>query len=180
MVTPQASADSKPKLKHLNWIQMDDGFRITAELTDSFNREIEDRIHSGIPTTFTFYLYFKRMRWYWDNKVLAKIVYQHSVTYDTLRKKYKVIIQKKGQSEPISITTTDSAEEMRRLMNAFEGELQISIDRKSLRSKQHYISLEASLETNKLPEPFDTLLFFMSSDFETKTHRQFLPIGDSD
>ncbi|MBN1355925.1 DUF4390 domain-containing protein [bacterium] len=171
------TAEEQPRFKQFRWSETDTGYRVTSILQNGFNTEIEERINAGIPTSFHYFLSFKRVRWYWDNRILLEREYIHTVTYDTLRKLYTVVKRDSGNSEPIGISTTADFNEMRRLMNTFEGD--IPIRRSSLKpNRRHYISIRAVLKTEKLPPPWDVILFFISNDFDTKTSRQFLPVTE--
>jgi len=171
-----ASGD-KPRLKRVRWFKTDDGYRVTAILQNGFNRDIEERINAGIPTSFHYILSFKRMRWYWDNRVLQRKETVHTVTYDTLLKQYTVVKQRLNEPDPFSTATTDDSVEMRQLMNRFEGHLYFR-NRSLKPNRRHYISIRATLQTERLPPPWDTILFFMSNDFDTNTSRQFLPVKE--
>jgi len=171
--SPVQSADLHPKITEFEWSRIKNAYRVTAKLKNGFNTEIEESIHAGIPTSFHFYLSFKRVRSYWDNKIIEKAEYNHTVKYDTLRKLYTVIIQKPKNPDPIFKTTTDDTEEMQQLMTSFKGYLSIV---NPVMERQHYISLRATLHTGKMPAPWNRILFFISNDFDTKTSRQFLPI----
>jgi Domain of unknown function (DUF4390) len=172
-----AAAGDKPRLKNVRWFKTDDGYRVTAILQNGFNKDIEERINAGIPTSFHYILSFKRMRWYWDNRILQQKETVHTVTYDTLLKKYTIVKQRLNESESFSTVTTDDSIEMRRLMTRFEGHLYFQ-NRSLKPNRRHYISIRATLQTERLPPPWDTILFFISNDFDTNTSRQFLPVKE--
>jgi hypothetical protein len=169
------SAEAQPKFQQFRWSETNKGFHISAVLQKGFTHEIEETINAGIPTTFHFYLYLKKMRWFWDNKIEASAEVIHTVTFDTLRKVYTISKQRVDSVDPNVQTTTEDPGEMRSQMNTFEGDLEFPADIFKA-DRQYYISLRATLRTDKLPPPWDTILFFMSHDFDAKTRRQFLPV----
>ncbi len=168
------SNDNRARFKKFRWSETKQGFHVTAILQKGFSREIEESINAGIPTTFHFYLRLKRMRWFWDNKIVSSAEFFHTVTYDTLRKVFKIVKTQAGKKEPLSVTTTDDPAKMRMEMDSFQGDL-IYPHHKLKPNHKYYISIRATLRTGKLPPPWDVILFFISHDFDTKTQRQFLP-----
>ncbi len=168
------SQKDNPKIKQFRWTETDSGFHVSALLNRAFNHEVEETINAGIPTTFHYYLYLKQMRWYWDNKIISEAECWHTVTYDTLRKVYTIVCQRTGDLEPYLEVTTEDPAEMRTLMNTFQGDLKIDRNRFN-DNKQYYLSLQVTLKTEKLPPPWDKILFFMSPDFKTEISRQWIP-----
>jgi len=174
-VSLAGSDRESPRIKQFRWTEIEKGFHVSAILHRGFHREIEESINAGVPTIFYYYLYFKRVRWYWDNQVISKSEYKHVVTYDTLRKMYSVTYQRSGENEPYFIESTDDPAKMRTLMSTFNGNIEVPPDTIKA-GKQYYLSLEAIMHTDKIPPPWDKILFFISHDFETGTSRQWLPV----
>lgn len=144
---------------------------MSARLHKGINADIEEMIDAGIPTTFQFFIALKMKRWYWDSKSLSKAEYFHTVTFDTLRKIYTISKTRQGDPNPFSVERTTEISEMRELMSSFEG--RVNYSRKDMPpGKDYYVSIRAVMSSEKLPPPFDSLLFFVSQSFETRTYRQ--------
>lgn len=166
-----ANEPADPSLKQFRVYRSGDEYLISALLVDAFPPEIDARILSGVPTTFDYYLYLKKVRWYRNNRILAHALYHHTVTYDTLRKTYRVVIHREGVNTVILDRETGDPEEMRSLMVTFKGVLAYPYSGISY-ANQYYVSITASLKTREVPAPWN---LFLSNDFKTRTSRKFFP-----
>jgi len=177
LIVSAAAADDleRPRLKRFRAYNQDYTFTVTGILFPAFQPDIEEAILAGTPTTFEFYLYLKRERWYWDNEIIAHATYRHTVTYDTLRKTYTVVITRVGEDGILLTEATESRQRMQELMTHFQGTLEYSPDDLEY-NEEYYVSLTASLTTRQLPSPWNKILFFLSSDFKTETSRKFFPV----
>lgn len=164
----------RPRIKRFRAHNHHHTFSVSGILYPAFQTDIEESILAGTPTTFEFYLYLKKERWYWDNEIIAHATYRHTVTYDTLRKTYTVVIVRVGEDGVILSEETDSRQRMQELMTHFKGSLEYSPDDLE-QGVEYYVSLTASLTTRQLPSPWNKLLFFLSNDFKTETSRKFFP-----
>lgn len=169
-----ASERVRPRLKYFRVHTQQDLFVVTATLFPAFQEDIESVILTGQPTTFEFDVFLKETRWYWDNRILSREKYLHTVVYDTLRKVYSVEITRGSGNVTVMKTETDSWQKMQEFMTQFRGELSYPESELSRRG-QYYVSLSATLTTRQLPSPWNRLLFFLSSDFRTETSRKFFP-----
>ncbi|MCD4654385.1 DUF4390 domain-containing protein [bacterium] len=173
----EASDREKPRIKRFRVFQKADFFFVTGTLFPAFQSDIEASILAGIPTTFRFEIFLKNPRWYWANEILAHAAYLHTVTYDTLRKTYTVTVIREGEAGIILSEETSSRQKMQELMTRFHGDLHFSRF-KLFKDKEYYVSLTATLTTRQLPFPWDKLLFFLTSDFNTETSRKFFSKQD--
>ncbi|MBN1296862.1 DUF4390 domain-containing protein [bacterium] len=164
----------RPRIKRFRVVAQGDEFAVYGELFPAFQPDIEASILAGVPTTFEFYVYLKRVRWYWNNEILAHATYRHQVTYDTLRKTYAVVIDRVGEDGIILSEITGSRQRMQELMTQFHGSVVYPVHDLDP-DDQYYVSLTASLTTRQLPSPWDHILFFLSNDFKTETSRKFFP-----
>ncbi len=172
LLTPRiAGSDDDPRIKQFRVVRHGDEFSITAILKPAVTPEIEALIHTGMPTTFEYYTFLKKVRWYWDNKILAHAVYRHTVTYDTLRKIYHIVIIREGVDNVILDRETASFDEILELMSSFNGTLTFPFSDLTYDS-QYYVSIQASLKTRQVPSPWH---LFLSDDFQTRTSRKFFP-----
>ncbi len=171
LTTVYADDEETPAIRRFRWVQTDKGFQVSARLHKGINQDIEEMIDAGIPTTFEFFIALKMKRWYWDSKSLSKAEYFHTVTYDTLRKIYTVSKTRHGDPNPFIVQRTTDVAEMREMLCSFEGRLHYA--RKDMTpGKDYYVSIRAVMSSEKLPPPFDSLFFFVSQTFETRTYRQ--------
>jgi hypothetical protein len=166
-----SESDDKPGVRQFKVIRDADEFLVTAVLQPAVTPEIRDRILTGTPTTFEYMIHLKKVRWYWDNKILAHATYQHTVTYDTLRKTFKVVVNREGVDEIVLTKETKNQTEMESLMSSFTGTL-VYPSSELIRDAQYYISISASLTTRQIPPPWS---LFLSNDFKTQTNRKYFP-----
>ncbi|MBN1878895.1 DUF4390 domain-containing protein [bacterium] len=166
-----ASQDADPRIKQFRVLRQGDEFLVSAMLTDAFPPEIEDRIQSGVPTTYEFYIFLKKVRWFWDNKILAHALYHHTVTYDTILETYHIIIKREGVDEQILDYKTRDIEDMHKMMSMFNGVLDYPYSDISYDSL-YYVSIMASLKTRQVPAPWN---LFLSDGFKTRTNRKYFP-----
>ncbi|MBI3582753.1 MAG: DUF4390 domain-containing protein [Nitrospinae bacterium] len=62
---------------------------LSAKLKGGFTTEIEEIIHSGAPTTFTYYIKLMRYRSGWYDRTEYSKTIKRTVKYDVLKKEYK-------------------------------------------------------------------------------------------
>lgn len=178
MIPVLTNADSntnEPRIKQFRWSETPSGFHVWAILEKGFQRDIEEAIMAGIPTSIRFQLKFKQYRWYWDNKYLCDTTITHTVRYDTLRKVFTITKSRSGVKQPYSVTTTEDVTIMREIMSSFDSEVEISL--KTIKDdKQYYFSLRAIIETETDEGSWNSMLYWASTRNETPINRLWLPV----
>lgn len=130
---------------------------------DCYTAEMLQAIESGIPTTFTFYMHLYEKRNFWWDRKIAELEVQHTVTYDTLKKRYEVRLSEK----PEEIILVEDFEEARRLMSEIVG-LEVAPLGLLEKEQQYQLRMMVELDKIRLPLYLHQVLFFLSLwDFET-------------
>jgi hypothetical protein len=169
------SVSDEPRIKQFRWSETPFGFHVWATLQRGFQRDIEEAIIAGIPTSFRYQLKFKQYRWYWDNKYLFDMTITHTVRYDTLRKIFTITKLRADVVQPYSVTTTEDITIMREIMSNFDAEVEISP--KSIKEdRQYYFSLHAVIETENDESSWNSMLYWASTRNETPINRLWLPV----
>lgn len=130
---------------------------------EAFPPIIDEAIHSGVPTTFTFYINLCRVRGLWLDKEIANIKLSHTIKYDTVKKEYTVSRSWEGD-RPL---TTKSLEEAKAVMTEVDSLAVIPLE-KLKKGQQYQIRTKAELSRKTLPFYLHYILFFVSFwDLET-------------
>jgi hypothetical protein len=132
-------------------------------VADCFTKEMEEAIHNGIPTTFTFFVKLHQMRRLWWDKSIADLKVSHEIQYDGLKKEYRLRLSE----EDNEIRTMTDFDEAKKIMSEIVA-LEIT-ELSSLRKGERYqVQMMAELDTIKLPFSLHYVFFFLSLwDFET-------------
>ncbi|MBI5599819.1 MAG: DUF4390 domain-containing protein [Deltaproteobacteria bacterium] len=145
--------------------------KVSFVVMDAFKKDIEEAIHSGIPTSFTFIvrLYHKKDLWFAEE--LGTWRFNHTVKYDSLKEEYEVLIEEKNSREK-----TKDFGEVKRLMTT--GTDVIVSPLPALKPGETYeLMLKAKLDTVTLPSILNYMLFFVKLwDFETSWYHYWFTI----
>lgn len=87
-------------------------------MKDAFSDEIREKIASGLPVTFTYYLEVARRRALWFDKILLRKTVTTTVTYDTLTHQYS--LSKKVNDEVTESSVAVNEPDMMRWMTNLE------------------------------------------------------------
>lgn len=130
---------------------------------DAFPSKIETAVHSGVPTTFSFYIKLHRVRGLWLDQKIMDITLSHTLKYNSLKKEYIVTRSWEGEQSQ----TVESLDEAKKLMT--EVDSLVIVPLKQLEKGQQYqISAKAELSKMTLPFYLHYILFFVSFwDVET-------------
>ena len=130
---------------------------------EAFPLKIDKAIHTGVPTTFTFYINLYRVRGLWMDKKIANIKLAHKIKYNTLKNEYVVTRSWEGD-RPL---TTKSIEEAKAVMAEVDSLAVIPLKRLE-KGQQYQIQAKAELSKKTLPFYLHYILFFVSFwDLET-------------
>jgi hypothetical protein len=134
---------------------------------NAFNANIEEAVKSGVPTSFSFRVVLERDRGLlWFNETAVKLVFKHTVKYDTLKEEYEITLDETGGAP---IRTKDLAE-MKRAMTTCEA-IVIAPARPLVPGAEYELRIMAELHSIDLPFLLDYVLFFVKFwDFETDWH----------
>lgn len=133
-------------------------------VTDCFTEEMEEAIHAGIPTTFTFTIELHRKRGFWWDKLEFAREIKHTIKYDNVKKLFYVAFTEDGK-RPEQFTDFAKA---KTAMSDVNG-VAIMPLRNMIRGSTYYLRAKAELEAVKLPLHLEYVFFFVSLwDFETE------------
>ena len=144
-------------------IARESDFKINFLVENAFNKDIEEAIKSGVPTSFTFIVKLFRVNDGWFDDEIGRWEFRHTVKYDTFKEEYEVTLDEKGGP---SIRTKDISE-MKRVMAAGDA-VTLNPVMRLARGQSYQIKIMAELRTVKLPFLLDYMFFFVKLwDFET-------------
>jgi hypothetical protein len=86
-------------------------------LKNSFNDEMIQGLHNGLPIQFSFYIELNKPRRYWRDERIVSLEYKHTLTYDTLKESYKVELDETNQK----IFTFPTLAQAQKSMNEING-----------------------------------------------------------
>lgn len=140
-----------------------DDLLLYLKVEGAFREKMKTAIHSGIPTTFAFFVDLNRVRGFWPDKRIASLRETHSITYDTLKKEYTI----DRSWDNAGSVNTQSFVEAQRLMTEIDS-LKIVPLQQLVKGSQYQIRTKAELSKLKLPFYLHHVLFFLSLwDFRT-------------
>ncbi len=160
LLAPVAAFSNDASIEGLK-VDMAPPARVSFLVKDAFTKDIEDAISSGIPTSFTFFVEFNRVKDFWFNERLGKWVFRHTVKYDSLKEEYVVNLD-----ESENVIRTKDFNEMKRLMVTGDSINLTPIA--PLEAGEYEWRVKAELHAIKLPFLLNYMLFFVKYwDFET-------------
>ncbi len=133
---------------------------------NAFSADIEEAVKSGVQTSFTFKVVLARKSGlFWFDETVVKLVFKHTVKYDTLKEEYEITLDEAGGAP---MRTKDLAE-MKRAMTT--SEIVLVPARPLVPGAEYELRIMAELHSIKLPFFLDYVLFFVRLwDFETDWH----------
>ncbi len=130
---------------------------------DAFPSKIEEAVHSGVPTTFSFYIKLHRVRSLWLDQKIKDITLSHTLKYNSLKKEYIVSRSWEG-GRSLTVASLDAA---KKLMTEVDSLVIVPLNQLE-KGQQYQISAKAELSKMKLPFYLHYILFFVSFwDVET-------------
>jgi hypothetical protein len=140
-----------------------DDLLLYLTVKDAFPEKIEETIHSGVPTTFSFLINLHAVRTLWLDRQISEIKITHTIKYDNLKKTYSVT--RSWEADNPHVVT--SLEEAKKLMTEVDSLTVVALDQLE-KGKQYQIRVKAELDKLTLPFYLHYILFFVSAwDFET-------------
>ena len=86
-------------------------------LNNSFNDEMIQGLHNGLPIQFSLFIELNKSRKYWRDERMVSMEYKHTLTYDTLKESYKVELDETNQRT----FTFSSLPQAQKAMNEING-----------------------------------------------------------
>lgn len=124
-------------------------------IDEAFNSDLIEGVKHGIPVTFIFEVGLDMTRNGWLDKSIVSGSFEHTLTYDSLKKMYTVRQTEMGEE----VYLTDDFNKAQRLMSEANGIKIVSL--KKLVPDRHYtLRVKATLEKTTLPLKFHYLIPF--------------------
>ncbi len=169
-IFPLPAFCQKANIKDIRLKRADGVWNISFNVENCFTEKIEEAIHSGIPTTFTFYVNLLQKRGWWKDRKLASVEVRHTVQYIPIQKVFQVKL-----GEDHAAVATSSLEEAKKMMSRVK-ELGVRSSSPFEPGVPAYFRIKAELDPVRLPLHLEYLFFFVSLwDFETDWVTQPLP-----
>ena len=166
------TADSKKAiLDDITITSTRDKLFVYFTVKNCFKDDMIQAIHNGITATFEFTIEIREFRPFALDELVKKIIFTHSVKYDTVRKVYDVVLTEKSNE----VKTVTDFETVKYLMSKVEAVevADMEIFDKDLKYK---LNMMAKLDKVELPMYLHYILFFVSLwDFKTDWYSFDIP-----
>ncbi|MCC6503124.1 MAG: DUF4390 domain-containing protein [Deltaproteobacteria bacterium] len=139
--------------------------KVSFKVDGAFNRDIEEAIQSGLPTSFNFIIKLDKLNSFLPNEKVGSWEFRHTVKYDSFRNEYEITLDEAGGR----MLKVNDSQEMKRLMATCEA---VSIEPAHLVAGASYrMRVKAELDSIDLPPILNYVFFFLEAfDFETEWH----------
>jgi Domain of unknown function (DUF4390) len=128
-----------------------------------FNREMDEAILNGIPTTFTIFVQLSRARLFWADESLSAREIEHSIKHDSLKNEFNLRRTEDGGK---ALVFKDFAA-AKKAMAEVKG-LKVAPLQRLVKGNKYQLRVKAELQKVRLPLNLHYVLFFLSLwDFET-------------
>lgn len=136
-------------------------------IKDAFSQELIEGVMHGIPVTFTFHFLLEMSREGWFDKTVVNSSFEHTLTYDNLKKVYSVRLTEHGGE----MRVTDDFSQAQRLMSE-ANDIPILPLQELLLDRHYVLRVKAILEKTTLPLNFHYLIPFTEFwDLKTDWHQ---------
>ncbi len=158
-----AFAGDKPELKDIRLANTRDDLITYFEVGGAFTEKTIQRVMSGIPTTFTFYVSLYRNEGTWFDKKMSDIEFHSTLKYSSMKKEFSVSRPWKSE-KPVVTKSFDEAVQLMTNVN----NVRVAGIHDMVKGEKYQIRIKAQLEKITLPLYLHYVLFFLSLwDFET-------------
>lgn len=146
-----------PRIQNILVEALDSGLFVSATLDSGFQKKTVEDIHNGIPKDFYYYfvLHQREKRWF-DEELLSKTIL-FTVTYDTLKKNYKIEQIRDNKSTERTVSEFKEMKDMvTRIKRLKLAPLEV------LNKTDHlFVSVKSQMQGTKRPFYLDYFLFFI-------------------
>lgn len=160
------SPDEKAAIKELTATTSETHLIVFGVLQNSFNSEMIEILHSGIPLRFSFFVEFDKITENWPEEQIGSLNFQHIMTFDTLKESYKVTIEEENNK----VVSFHSLIEAQKIMNEINGAKVVEL-KQLIPDNTYRLKIRAELYRKTLPLSLHSILPFLSWwDIETDYH----------
>ncbi len=103
---------------HVQPLARDGRVLVSFELAGGVDRDVEEAIHSGLLTTFTYEVELRRGVTLWLDRTVQEATVSVTVQYDNLTRQHQVQVLVDGRVQDARVTTDEDA--VRRALTVFE------------------------------------------------------------
>jgi hypothetical protein len=129
--------------------------KVSFNVKDAFNDEIDAAIKSSIPTTFTFIVELNRVATAWFDEAAGRWEFTHTVRYDSLKEEYEIRLGEEA-GEPLR---TRDFQEMKRIMST-GANIILNTEGQLRPGTEYELRIKAELRALKLPFLLNYMFFF--------------------
>lgn len=135
-------------------------------LQNSFNTEMIETLHSGIPLRFSFFVEFDKITENWPEENIASLNFQHIMTFDTLKESYKVTLEEDNNK----VVSFRSLFEAQKVINEINGAKVVEL-KQLVPDNRYRLKIRAELYRKTLPLSLHSIFPFLTWwDIETNWH----------
>ena len=139
---------------------------LQTAVAGAFNEKMEAAIKSGVPVTFTFFVWASKVRRLWFDNDVAEHRLTHTIKFDILKEAFTAHRSWEGEKSLV----TKSLDQARAAMTRIEGLPLCSLNALE-KGTAYRISVKAELDKMTLPLYLHYVFFFVSLwDVETDWH----------
>ncbi|BCL60340.1 hypothetical protein DGMP_10330 [Desulfomarina profundi] len=156
-LTADDSSKSAVTIEELTATTSETHLILFGTLKNSFNSEMIEVLHSGIPLHFTFYIELYKTAKNWPDEMISSITLQHTMEFDTLKESYKVTLEE----EKNKTHTFRSLFEAQKVINEINGAKVVELGQ-LIPDNLYKIRIKADLYRKTLPLSLHNILPFLS------------------
>lgn len=130
---------------------------VFANLENSFNSEMLETLHSGVPLRFVFYLELYKTTKDWPDELLTSVSFQHTMYFDPLKENYRITLEEENNKE----LTFTSLFEAQKGINEINGARVIDLQQ-LVPERLYKLRLRAELYQKTLPLGLHSIFPFLS------------------
>ena len=159
----QAEESKNPTIDAITITNTRDDIIAYFEVKGAFSKKINEAVHNGVPTSFSFFVSVHRSRDSWRDKKISDIEITNTIKYNSLKEEYTLLRPWK-KAPPFVSTSFETVKQMMCQINNLKV-----IPLKALKKGDRYqIRIKAEMNRVTLPLYLHHVFFFLSFwDFET-------------
>lgn len=162
----KVSSDRKATLKELTATTSETHLIVFGTLENSFNSEMIEILHSGIPIRFSFFIELYKTAENWPKEQIVTYNFHHVMTFDTLKENYRVTLEEDNNK----ILPFKSLFEAQKVINEINGARIVELDQ-LIPNNSYLLKVRAELHQKTLPMSLQSIFPFLSWwDNETDWH----------
>jgi len=155
--SPATEPRQKAFIKELTATTSATHILLFGTLENSFNPEMIDTLHSGIPLKFSFFVELYRKAEKWPGEQVLVRNFQHILTYDTLKDNYRITLEEDNNR----IVSYKSLTEAEKVINEINGARVVQLNQ-LLPDNTYKLKIRAELHQKTLPLSLHNVLPFLS------------------